>query len=296
MGRDSVPRFLFAAALAVFGTAAGQGALAADAIPLDLPPPVRRIVSPLPTPAPAAGQVAVRPTPPALPTTTDAAPRTAAGRAPATPPRTAAVVASPPSAATHVAPAAQTERPVPLPGSETAAFARARAEMAATDLASADFVKRMKAARTLVEGGEVGLDVLVARGGQMIVNGPGCTQLDVARPIVEAILESLPLERVSVHASAANEPLRRAAIAELARRRAHEAVPQLLAALDDPAPPVRAAAVFGLRELSGMWYGYDPDADVHSRRGAAAKWRQWWESGGCIGPCPETSGATGALR
>lgn len=142
-------------------------------------------------------------------------------------------------------------------------------------LTSPDFLERMRATRELVELGEPALPALAAAG-DLTVQGPGGLSMHATRGAIEAILEDVPAERLPVWMDAPSPEVRRAAIAESARRRERRSVPDLLVRLEDPAPCVRAAAVAALRQTTGQWFGFDPDGTPASRQGASARWQRWW--------------------
>ena len=142
-------------------------------------------------------------------------------------------------------------------------------------LTSADFLERMRATRKLVEVGEPALPALAAAG-DLAVLGPGGLSMHATRGAIEAILEDVPAERLPTWMEAPSPEVRRAAIAESARRRERRSVPELLVRLDDPAPCVRAAAVAALRQTTGQWFGFDPDGAPASRQSATARWQRWW--------------------
>lgn len=75
-----------------------------------------------------------------------------------------------------------------------------------------------------------------------------------------------------------NAPNRAAAARELGRRRdAIAAVPDLLAALDDPAAPVRLRANEALETLTARTEGFGADRPPAERQEAAARWQAWWQ-------------------
>ncbi|MGE0191663.1 MAG: hypothetical protein AB7T63_06425 [Planctomycetota bacterium] len=142
-------------------------------------------------------------------------------------------------------------------------------------LTSSDFLDRMRATREIVELGEPALPALAAAG-QLLVPGPGGLAMHATRGAIEAILEDVPAERLGTWMASPSPEVRRAAVAECARRRAIGSVPDLLVRLGDPTPCVRAAAVAGLRQATGQWFGFDPDGAPAARAHAAARWQRWW--------------------
>lgn len=68
-----------------------------------------------------------------------------------------------------------------------------------------------------------------------------------------------------------------AAIRHFARAEFVEAIPDLIAALDDPSREVRACAAESLAGLTGRDFTFDPAADGPSNEQAIARWRAWWE-------------------
>jgi HEAT repeat protein len=58
------------------------------------------------------------------------------------------------------------------------------------------------------------------------------------------------------------------------------AIPALIEALEDAEAPVREAAVFSLRLLTGLDLKYDPLAPAPDRARRVEAWRRWWERGG----------------
>ena len=135
----------------------------------------------------------------------------------------------------------------------------------------------------LAGGGTVGhlapgfalAEALEARGARCVFTTPGEDQEArwfEGRPPSRTV----PAERLPTWMEAPSPEVRRAAIAESARRRERRSVPELLVRLDDPAPCVRAAAVAALRQTTGQWFGFDPDGAPASRQSATARWQRWW--------------------
>ncbi len=159
-------------------------------------------------------------------------------------------------------------------------------------LASADFLDRMRATRDLVALGEPALPVLAAAG-DLKVPGPGGLTMHATRGPIEAILEQVPTERLRSWMAAPAAEVRRAAVAECGRRRAEGSIASMLDCLEDPSPSVRAAALSSLREATGQWFGFDPDAAPLARRRAIERWRAWWVARERNGP---SAGAPSAPR
>jgi HEAT repeat protein len=76
--------------------------------------------------------------------------------------------------------------------------------------------------------------------------------------------------------------VRRAAAEELGRRETWAAIPGLIERLDDSDVDVRAASAVSLRRLTNNFLGYQADASLGSRRGAADRWRAWWAEEGRV--------------
>jgi len=68
-----------------------------------------------------------------------------------------------------------------------------------------------------------------------------------------------------------------AAIRHFARARFERAVPDMIAALQDPSREVRACAAESLGKLSGRDFGFDPSSGGASNLEAISGWRSWWE-------------------
>jgi hypothetical protein len=73
-----------------------------------------------------------------------------------------------------------------------------------------------------------------------------------------------------------NLEVRRAAALACATKRERVLVPELIALLTDPEPPVARAAHQALKGLSGKDFGPDEDATRAERRAARKKWQAWW--------------------
>jgi hypothetical protein len=74
-----------------------------------------------------------------------------------------------------------------------------------------------------------------------------------------------------------NLEVRRAAARACARRKARVLVPNLIALLADPEPPVARAAHQALKDLTGKDFGPDADATRAERKAALKKWQAWWK-------------------
>ena len=57
-------------------------------------------------------------------------------------------------------------------------------------------------------------------------------------------------------------------------------IPVLINRLEDDDPAVRLAAINTLRKMTGKDFGYVAYDDDVKRRGAVAKWREWWRKEG----------------
>jgi len=74
-----------------------------------------------------------------------------------------------------------------------------------------------------------------------------------------------------------DEAARRAAADKLVGEvDAFVAIPELIRALSDASPTVRALAAECLRRLAKADLPFDPNAAPAERRAAIARWRQWW--------------------
>lgn len=291
-----VPTSLLTVALCAIAAAALAPCRAALADE-PLPPPVRRVLRP----GAAQDVPAPRPPPPVLPASgvLPAAPAPAPPRVPplpATLPAASVRTLTPGASPAHdLRPDARQPAPAPRPEAPRAesagappaaadeeASAVAPPQAAPVDLAHAverltspDFLDRMRAARELVEAGEAALPFLGAAG-PLTVRGPGGLPMSATRGVLESIFEALEDARVRAWLRARWPEVRRAATAELGRRRAVAAIPDLIDGLADGTPCVRAAAVAALRSCSGQWFGYDAESSVGVRQRAIGRWRGWW--------------------
>lgn len=147
-------------------------------------------------------------------------------------------------------------------------------------LASPDFAVRSRAAEALVARGEAALPALGAAG-DLPVEAHGKVPVSSTRPVIAAILEQAPEERVArVHLVAAEPAIRRGAADEIGRRGGWGPVPDLIDRLEDDDAGVRAAVVAALRRLTNRVYDVAAsDAEVE-RTAAAARWREWWNREG----------------
>ncbi|MBI3272998.1 MAG: HEAT repeat domain-containing protein [Planctomycetes bacterium] len=74
----------------------------------------------------------------------------------------------------------------------------------------------------------------------------------------------------------ANPSNRASAARELGKRAALDAIPALLAALEDEVGPVRARADEALQALTGLNQGFGADLPAAERKDAASRWQAWW--------------------
>jgi len=102
----------------------------------------------------------------------------------------------------------------------------------------------------------------VSVGLALLCVGVGCRQLS------DKSLADLTHEDPVVRARAA------ALLGNLNRR---DAVPGLIARLDDEAAAVRSMSALSLRKISGRHFGYNPRDSASARTAGMARWQQWWE-------------------
>jgi len=82
----------------------------------------------------------------------------------------------------------------------------------------------------------------------------------------------------------------------LARARDKWVIDALLTLLDNDSLDLRYPAEYGLRRLTGQWFGYNAYAAPASRQAAAGRWRAWWKRSraafafGGLAPPAEPSG------
>ena len=68
-----------------------------------------------------------------------------------------------------------------------------------------------------------------------------------------------------------------AAARACAQKKARALVPDLIALLTDPEPPVARSAHQALTALTGKDFGPEADATRAERKAALKKWRAWWK-------------------
>jgi hypothetical protein len=143
-------------------------------------------------------------------------------------------------------------------------------------LRSEDFETRSRAGERLIAMGEPALDAIAAAG-EGTVTVHGWLRVSSTRPVVDAILEAAPADRLArVHLASPAPVVREAAAVELGRRGGLGGVPFLIERLDDDDVGVRAAASASLRRVTNRFFGYEARAGVGDRRAAAERWRTWW--------------------
>lgn len=154
----------------------------------------------------------------------------------------------------------------------------ASAEVAA--LTSPDFMVRSRAAEALVRLGEAALPALGAVGDLPVVEH-GEVTVSATRPVIAAILERAPADRITrVHLVSESAAVRRGAADEIGRRGGWGPVPDLIDRLEDSDPAVRSAVVAALRRLTNRVYDVDAGDGAIDRSAAAARWREWWSREG----------------
>lgn len=92
--------------------------------------------------------------------------------------------------------------------------------------------------------------------------------------------QRLLLDTHGVVGGTAGEPERIAceAMRRMAEARYEPAAPDLIRALDDEAPAVRACAASALSEISGQSPAFDPQSPGGSSEAARETWRAWWRA------------------
>jgi hypothetical protein len=74
-----------------------------------------------------------------------------------------------------------------------------------------------------------------------------------------------------------NLEIRRAAARACAQKKVRTLIPDLIALLTDPEPPVARSAHQALKDLTGKDFGPEADATRAERKAAVKKWRAWWK-------------------
>ena len=159
-------------------------------------------------------------------------------------------------------------------------------------LASDDFVARSRAAEALVAQGERALPALGAAGDQPVA-AHGRVAVSTTRPVVAAILSTVPEERlVRVHLPSDAALVRRGAAEELGRREAWGGVPDLIERLSDEDAGVRVASIGALRRITNRFYDADAAAPASTRVAAVERGREWWNREGRLA-APEPARRSG---
>jgi len=144
---------------------------------------------------------------------------------------------------------------------------------------SPDFAVYTAACRQLVAAGETAVPYLGYFGDVPKELLPG-HRVSVSRVVLAPILAALPSDRVGHALASPYAPVRIAAARAAGERGLVEHAPTLVALLDDPGEPTRAAAIAALRTLYNAYFGYQADDLPARRREAAARWRTFVEGGG----------------
>ena len=168
------------------------------------------------------------------------------------------------------------EAAAPVPGGAPNASAGAWVQ----ELASDDFGVRNRAAESLVALGEGALPTL-GLAGDRTVAAHGKVAVSTTRPVVAAILEKVPADRlVRVHLPSEAALVRRGAAEELGRRELWAGVPELIERLTDSDASVRVASLGALRRITNRFYDVDAEAPPAVRVAAVEQGRAWWNREG----------------
>ena len=142
-------------------------------------------------------------------------------------------------------------------------------------LAHDDFVVRSRAAERLVAVGAPALPALGRRGDQAVVLY-GREEISTTRPVIDAILETLPDPAVRHQLIEGAPVVRRSAAQALGTRDGWGSVTALIDATEDDVGVVRAAAAASLRRLTNRFFGFQAEAPPTLRAAATQRWRTWW--------------------
>jgi len=166
--------------------------------------------------------------------------------------------------------------PVGSPGSDAPPPAAPPIDATVRALASPDFAERSRAVDALLARGEPALTALGAAGDAPVA-AHGQVPVSTTRAVIAEILSTSDVGRLrSVHLVSAAPAVRRGAADELGRRGAFEAVPELLARVEDDDLSVRTASVASLRRLTNRMYDIEATDTPAVRTAAVTRWRAWW--------------------
>lgn len=158
----------------------------------------------------------------------------------------------------------------------TPAGAAPRIDASVAALGSSDFGERSRAADALLARGEAALPALGAAGDAPVA-AHGRVPVSTTRAVIAEILATADVGRLrSVHLASVAPAVRRGAAEELGRRDAFDAVPDLLARVEDDDVAVRTAAVASLRRLTNRMYDLEATDPPQVRTAAVGRWRAWW--------------------
>ncbi len=185
-----------------------------------------------------------------------------------------------PASTEFALPAPGAAYPVGSHGGGTGLSAAPPIDASVRALASPDFAERSRAVDELLARGEAALPALGAAGDAPVA-AHGQVPVSTTRAVIAEILSTADVGRLrTVHLVSAAPAVRRGAADELGRREVFEAVPDLLARVEDDDVAVRTASVASLRRLTNRMYDLEATDLPAVRTAAVGRWRAWWSREG----------------